>query len=236
MPRVLPTAYAGRCVLAVAVLILALLAALLPASDAHAQRGGRREKPAEPTQPGDWLAEYTEPEDGVETRGRLTYRLSPGNDRWPPEIRVRIIKAMDEAVWLYNRYGLFEKQLLVAYDRSVPTANANYAGRIKFGKSISTRVALHEIQHTLGVGTQRAWGRMLKDKKWTGHHANRLLQSFDGRDARLNGDRQHFWPYGLNYDKGDNPTNRVRHILMVEALCRDMGLRVFLKEPPSGRR
>ncbi|MEM6799456.1 MAG: hypothetical protein AAF589_08070 [Planctomycetota bacterium] len=224
-----------NCRPALAAVAVVCLSACLAATDSQAER--RTEKKAgPPLNPGDWLAEYTEPEDGVQNLGRLSYRLNPGYDRWPEEKRVRIIKAMDEAVWLYNRYGMFEKQLRVAYDRSVPTANANFNGQIKFGKSISTRVALHEIQHTLGVGTQRKWERMLDNKKWTGHHANRLLQSFDGRDARLSGDRQHFWPYGLNYDKGDDPTNRVRHILMVEALCRDMGLRVFRKEPETGRR
>ena len=34
----------------------------------------------------------------------------------------------------------------------------------------------------------------------------------------------HFWPYGLNYDNEDGTTNRVRHIKMVSAMRRDMGI------------
>lgn len=35
----------------------------------------------------------------------------------------------------------------------------------------------------------------------------------------------HFWPYGLNQDSESSPVNDLRHIKMVEALRKDMGLR-----------
>jgi hypothetical protein len=40
----------------------------------------------------------------------------------------------------------------------------------------------------------------------------------------MNGDSQHIWPYGLNYDSEDSATNRVRHILIVQAMRCDMGI------------
>lgn len=160
-------------------------------------------------------------------RGALTYALSPGSASWPETKRAQIVKAMDEAVALYNRYAPFEKSLRVSYVPSVPTADGNYNGHIRFGGSISTRIALHEIAHTLGVGTTGAWRKGLKEGKWSGPSAVALVQGFDGPNTILRGDRQHFWPYGLNYDREDGAVKRIRHVLMVESLCRDMALPVF---------
>lgn len=174
--------------------------------------------------------EQSAAENVLQPRGQLTYVLSDGWEKWPEDKRKRIVTAMDEAVALYNQYGRFQKKLRVAYVPSVRTADANYKGNIRFGKQIATRTALHEISHTLGIGTTQKWRKILKDKQWTGYYANRLLQSFDGADAKLKGDRQHFWPYGLNYAKGDSPVNRIRHVMMVEALCRDMDLPVFVQD------
>lgn len=156
--------------------------------------------------------------------GKLRYKLVDGNENWPPEIRERIVKAMDGAVALYNEVGNFDKQLTVAYSPGTPTADANYNGHIRFGGQIGKRTALHEIGHTLGVGTTRQWRSMMVEGKWTGEHAIALVRSFDGPDTVLKGDRQHFWPYGLNYDKESSPENDRRHVLMVAAFRVDMGL------------
>lgn len=166
-------------------------------------------------------------DDGVIPQGRITYELNGDWRRWPADKREKIVKSMDEAVWLYNRYGRFEKRLRATYNPNVKTADGSSNGQIRFGKQISTRTALHEISHTLGIGTSRRWKQMFEDKTWTGHHATRMLQAFDGHEAKLKGDKSHFWPYGLNYAKGDSPVTRIRHVLMVEAICRDMDLPVF---------
>jgi hypothetical protein len=155
---------------------------------------------------------------------RLTYSLSGGSQNWPADKREAIVRAMDEAVAIYNRHGSFDKHVTANYSPGTPTADANYDGWINFGGSISTRVALHEISHTLGVGTTRRWREMLVDGKWTGEHANALLREFDGPDAILKGDRQHFWPYGLNYDREAGGNAIERHVRLVEALRRDMGI------------
>lgn len=156
--------------------------------------------------------------------GKLRYKLVPGNENWPPEVRERIVRAMDGAVALYNAVGNFDKQLTVAYSPGTPTADANFNGHIRFGGQIGKRTALHEIGHTLGVGTTRQWRELLVDGKLTGEHANALLKEFDGPDAVLKGDRQHFWPYGLNYDKESNPVNDIRHVKLVAAFRVDMSL------------
>lgn len=157
-------------------------------------------------------------------RAQLTWSLVDGNESWPADKRAAIIAAMDAAVALYNANGHFPKALTVKYDASVPTANGSNNGRINFGGSIGTRVALHEISHTLGVGTDTQWDTKISSGKWTGTFALNRVKLFDGPSATVGCDGAHFWPYGLNFDTEDGTTNRVRHIKMVAALRRDMGL------------
>ncbi len=153
----------------------------------------------------------------------LRYKLQTDNENWPPEIRQKIVAAMDGAVALYNTVGWFDKQLTISYSPGTPTADGNFNGHIRFGGQISQRTALHEIGHTLGIGTTKQWQELMVGGKWTGPHAIALLKSFDGPDAVLKGDRQHFWPYGLNYDKESSPENDIRHVQMVAAFRIDMG-------------
>lgn len=154
----------------------------------------------------------------------LTYTLVAGNDSWPAAKRAAIISAMDEAVAHYNAYGYFPKSLTVNYDPNVPTANGSYSGRINFGGSISTRVALHEISHTLGVGTVSAWSLFNGGGTWSGPHANARVQLYNGAGTTIGCDSQHFWPYGLNYDSEDGYLTRIRAVRMVAALRWDMGI------------
>ncbi|MEX1116947.1 MAG: autotransporter-associated beta strand repeat-containing protein [Akkermansiaceae bacterium] len=156
----------------------------------------------------------------------LTYQLAGGNTSWPADKRAAIVSAMNAAVALYNANGYFPRHLTANYNAGVPTAQANYSGWIDFGGSISTRVALHEISHTLGVGTYWNWDpkRNTSTKRWTAPRALARLALFDGAGAVLNADGAHFWPYGLNYDYEDSTTNRVRHIKLVSAMRWDMGI------------
>ncbi|HOQ05462.1 MAG TPA: immunoglobulin domain-containing protein [Anaerohalosphaeraceae bacterium] len=146
-------------------------------------------------------------------------------------IRSQIEAAVTEAVALYNKHGSFSKHLNIYYNAGVPTAQANFDGVITFGGSRNTRVALHEISHTLGVGTISAWSANLSGGVWNGAHASRQIRLFDGSSAVLNGDSQHYWPYGLNYDSEDGFANRIRHIRMDAALIADMGFLSFVQEP-----
>lgn len=158
-------------------------------------------------------------------KGPLTYGLSGGSENWPEDRRKRIVAAMDAAVVFFNEHAKFKKHVTANNSPGTPTADANYDGWINWGGSISRRVALHEISHTLGIGTHPEWHKHIKDGKWTGRHAVAQLKEFDGPDAVLHADRQHFWPYGLNFDNESNPQADLRFIKMVEAFRKDMGIR-----------
>ncbi|QJE96398.1 hypothetical protein [Luteolibacter luteus] len=162
------------------------------------------------------------PEEKV--RQYLKYKLSNGSEKWPEDRKKRITDAMDRAVALYNKVGVFKKDLTANNSPGTPTADANYDGWINFGGSINARVALHEIGHTLGIGTHGNWQANIKDGKWTGKHALEQLREFDGKDAVLNADRMHFWPYGLNFDNESSKENDIRHVKMVLAMRKDMGI------------
>ncbi len=160
------------------------------------------------------------------TSHALTYQLAGSNASWPADKRAAIVSAMNAAVALYNANGYFPRHLTANYNAGVPTAQASYNGWIDFGGSISTRVALHEISHTLGVGTYWNWDpkRNTSTNRWNAPRALARLALFDGAGAVLNADGAHFWPYGLNYDYEDSTTNRIRHIKMVSAMRWDMGI------------
>lgn len=158
-------------------------------------------------------------------KGPLTYGLSGGSENWPSDRRRAIVKAMEEAVIYFNKNANFKKHVTANNSPGTPTADANYDGWINWGGSISRRVALHEIAHTLGIGTHPEWHNHVKDGKWTGKHAIKQLREFDGPDAVLHADRMHFWPYGLNFDNESNKEADLRFLKMVEAFRKDMGIR-----------
>jgi hypothetical protein len=110
------------------------------------------------------------------------------------------------------------------YNSGVPTAQASYSGWIDFGGSRNYRVALHEISHTLGVGTAPNYGGFIQNGLWTGANAIAKVRQFDGPSANVNTDGTHFWPYGLNFDNEGGTENFRRHVLMIAALRRDMGI------------
>ena len=83
---------------------------------------------------------------------------------------------------------------------------------------------MHEIGHTLGIGTHSNWQANIKDGKWTGKHALEQLREFDGLVSVLSADRMHFWPYGLNFDNESSKENDLRHVKMVAAMRKDMGI------------
>jgi hypothetical protein len=148
----------------------------------------------------------------------LTWSYGSDPQSWPADIRQQITDAMNEAVALYNANGHFDKHVWANYDPGVPTADANYEGWIRFGGSRNTRVALHEIGHTMGVGTYWSWNGNAFTR------ANALVKLYDGQGAGVGAGGGHFWPYGMNYDNEDGPAFRHRHCRMVAALRFDMGI------------
>lgn len=154
-----------------------------------------------------------------------TYSLAGGNENWPADKRAGIIAAMDAAVGFYNRYGSFNRHLTANYDANVGTAQAGYGGWIDFGGSISTRVALHEMGHTMGVGTYGSWSaNRTGDNVWIGANGVAMIKQLLGPTASLYADTAHFAPYGLNYDDESSPEAFMRHVKVVSAMRIDMGI------------
>jgi len=134
-----------------------------------------------------------------------------------------ITSAMNAAVARYNNLSDLGKNITVHYDPSVPTADGNINGTIRFGAraSMNERTALHEIAHTIGVGTSGDWGPLGCGGTYNGAQATALVRQYDGSSAAIKCDGSHFWPYGLNYDSEFSQTNADRHVEIVEAMVRD---------------
>lgn len=136
----------------------------------------------------------------------------------------QITSAMNAAVNRYNNVSDLGKSITVRYDPSVPTADGNINGTIRFGSNrsyMTERTALHEIAHTIGVGTSAGWSRLGGGGTWTGAQATALVRQFDGSSAKLSTGGGHFWPYGLNYENEFSGTAADRHVRIVEAMVRD---------------
>ena len=163
--------------------------------------------------------------------GALTYSLAGGSETWPADVRARIIYAMDGAVAEYNRYGTFNGHITANYNPGVPTAQASFGGWIDFGPNASYqqfRTALHETGHTLGMGTTWQWRANMSvatgTGTWIGANGVAQIHVFDGGGGVITSDGTHFWPYGLNYDNEGSTENFRRHVLMMSAFRKDMGL------------
>lgn len=155
---------------------------------------------------------------------RLTYSLARSANPTADEADAyaRITDAMDRAVARYNRFNNTQRHLTVEYAPWVETADGNINGNIRFGANrgfMQEGTALHEISHTVGVGT--AWHFQGKCDAQDWPAALRLLRKFDGRDARINCGGGHFWPYGLNYGNEYSETNFDRNVRLVQAMHHD---------------
>jgi len=138
------------------------------------------------------------------TTGHVTYTLSKASNPTQEQLDAynKITEAMDKAVSYYNKYTNITKQLNISYNPSVATADGNINGSIRFGSSsyMNYITAMHEISHTVGVGTSSKWGSLIQNGIYTGSNATRVLREITGdNSAEIHGDSQHFWPYGLNY-------------------------------------
>ncbi|TLS44318.1 hypothetical protein FE633_20950 [Streptomyces montanus] len=134
-----------------------------------------------------------------------------------------ITAAMNAAVARYNNLSDLGKTITVRYDPGVPTADGNINGTIRFGNRsyMTQRTALHEIAHTIGVGTSSGWSSLGGSGTWRGAQATALVQRFDGSGAKLSTGGGHFWPYGLNYENEFSNTAADRHVQIVAAMVRD---------------
>lgn len=155
----------------------------------------------------------------------ITWTLQRANNPSPDQQEAygRITSAMNAAVARYNNLSDLGKNITVQYDPGVPTADGNINGTIRFGNRayMTERTALHEIAHTIGVGTSGRWASLSSGGTWHGTEATRLVRQYDGAAATLSAGGGHFWPYGLNYDNEFSQTAADRHVNIVAAMVRD---------------
>ncbi|EGG05359.1 uncharacterized protein MELLADRAFT_64159 [Melampsora larici-populina 98AG31] len=133
--------------------------------------------------------------------------------------------AMEAAVARYNRFVKLEveKQLKVEYSPTVETARSNHdLGVIQFGPNSeywTERQALHEIAHTLGVGF-RAFNERCENKTW--YNATSVLRQLSkDPQAEITCGGQHFWPYGMNYEKEFSEENADIHCQIIQEMIYD---------------
>lgn len=165
---------------------------------------------------------------GTLKAGNLTYTLvrvsNPTADQ--QDAYNRITSAMNAAVAMYNGQTNLSRHVTVHYVPSVPTADANINGTIRFGSNrsyMNQRTAMHEIGHTFGVGTSSRWNQLIVNGVFTGANTTRTLRGMVGESptAVIRGDSQHFWPYGLNYNSEWSTVNGQRHARIVAAMKAD---------------
>ncbi|WP_437964202.1 hypothetical protein WMF04_31380 [Sorangium sp. So ce260] len=160
--------------------------------------------------------------------GGITYTLAmdPAPTAEQQSAYDMITSAMDEALSRYNCHTSIEKSLSVTYVPSVATADGNVNGSIRFGafSSMNYITAMHEIGHTLGVGS-REFAALVRDGIFTGEAATSQLRAITGNESDLvHADSQHFWPYGLNYtSEVKTEDDLVNHCKMVVAIREDIG-------------
>ncbi len=140
--------------------------------------------------------------------------------------RQAAIDSMQADVNRFNAFGNFGSyNIYVYYDAGIPTAQTNYLGSIGFGGTWpNERVSMHETSHYLGTGTTGGWPQHMINGAWNGPVTNALVRQFEGEQAVLNGDGQHYWPYGLNFDSEGSEINKQREVAVVYALRGDLGL------------
>ena len=113
------------------------------------------------------------------------------------------------------------------YGSGTPTADCSYGGWMRVGPNASyqrTGTILHEAAHGVGVGTQNGWWTMLVNGSWTGPRANSVLQFWDNNTtAKMAGDIQHMWPYGINGAHEDNGSDALymAQALIIQGLHED---------------
>ncbi len=171
-------------------------------------------------------------------KGTVSYSLASNVTQ---EHYTRIDNAMASAVNYFNELTSIQgHRLTVNYGSGTPTAEASYGGWMRFGPSASyqqTGTALHELGHTIGVGTHPLWSGPSSPLRatgsvgaWLGDRTTKLLQFIDNDPASyLRGDATHMWPYGINGAHEDDGTTLlyVANALIAQALGED-GL------PPTG--
>ncbi len=162
-------------------------------------------------------------------KGNFTWSFwneDPNADAETKAAYARIRAAFDEATEYYNNFTSIEKHVNVNFSPGTPTADANFDGWINMGANSSyqkTGTAMHEMAHTVGVGTHAKYWELMKGS-WQGARANDILKMMDNNpNGQISGDATHFWPYGINgahEDTGDSMLY-IKHALIIQGMKTD---------------
>ena len=183
------------------------------------------------------LTFFDSPTPGGASRTALRYTLLRDPHPTPAQFDAyrRIADSMDRAVRFYERWTTgIVKSDAVRLEPSEATAEGNVNGNIQFGPTdISLRTALHEMSHTVGIGTTPEFHRLTVNEHFVGKHALAQLRAITGDDhAVLHADTWHFWPYGLNNPGEDHSIwDYIHHCQMVSAILQDC--RELRRDQPS---
>jgi hypothetical protein len=161
-------------------------------------------------------------------KGNMTYTFNRADNPTAEEQAAydRLQVAIDSAVWYVNNYTSVTKHVWLNYDPRVPTADANNEGWMRFGASAdfhNIRTMLHEMNHTVGTGTTSWWwNSAIRNGTYQFPEANQIIKYINGDAAVINGDSQHWWPYGLNQNSEVSSSwDYVYNCLIIEAMRRD---------------
>lgn len=177
---------------------------------------------------GDVLKVITRP------RGNVSYDYDYAGD---DATDARIANACEEAVWMWNNVSGIQGFHLSAH--YVPgagagdgTADCSYGGYMRISQNSAyqkTGTVLHEGAHGLGMVSYTDWVNPIYRTNgdrgdWLGARVDRIIQFLENSStAKLHGDYQHMWPYGINGAGEDSgaPMLYRANALLVGALAED---------------
>lgn len=163
-------------------------------------------------------------------KGTITYLLDGG---LTGDNRTRVDAAMKSSVEFWNSHTSIKGLgLTVNYGSGTLTAEASYGGWMRFGPNASyqqTGTALHEMGHTIGVGTHQYWynttsSPLKEGGVWLGERATQVVRFLENdATATLKGDATHMWPYGINGAHEDSGSELlyIGNSLITQALGED---------------
>ena len=139
-------------------------------------------------------------------KGNFTYSFNQNGADAATVTRIKA--AFDLATQYYNNFTSIVKHVTVNYSPGTPTADATFAGWINMGANTGYQkagTAMHEMAHTVGVGTHAKYWELMYAGTWHGTRANEILQMMTNTPtAVVKGDNTHFWPYGVNGAQEDD--------------------------------
>ena len=165
----------------------------------------------------------------------ITYKLIQAGHPNADELSAyKLIKqVMDSAIHYYNLYTSASQQITITYVTTKGVrADAGPNGKMRFGPErtyMNVGTAMHEISHTVGVGTTGKWKSFMHIDAPTGKvifkgkNATNMLREITGdKNALIFMDNQHFWPYGLNYVREyKTKSDLINHCKIINAMIKD---------------